>query len=450
LLVSYKNLTAQYYLDVPIIGQKNTQWCWAASMEMIDSFYLGTLTQGKLANKHQEFEAPDNTSDCEVPGCGTSPCNRAIDYFGRGDNIKPSFFDAIFNSFEYNSIEDIRTEKMDWINIKKEINACRPFILLLNKISPINIRGSSSSSFFYSNYNHALVSKGYYNYRNEDFSSQYILVNDPQNEPNTICDACEYLLPINIFRNNIKEFNSVLELVRFISPKDKDICNSCELLNNIDSINWISTIETSSYSDFFFARRDSFSNAILDSILTATVGGEILGELKYFDSDYLLEGLDEYVPSKKLKIVTATQTTPMLTVILEPFNNAAYWKVKSITKSSCTPHKLQIAMIPQESSLTDDDSDEESIILKRINNKIFFKEYTIIEYLPDYYIFYEVNYKGKKYLIPKNDYPKLSVKKEMPYKQKDIENTMRDVIDERLGRKKSCWFFRWIHKIFNK
>ena len=386
-------LSAQSYLNVPPIGQLNSRWCWAASMEMVTSFHGSTLTQCDFATRYYEFKKwrfQNMTNVISIPnGCcntpcnGTTPnslCNKTIYFSKRDGKVNLHYMDLIFSSFGYSSIEDVDTPWMTWGNIEKEIKACRPFMILLNKLDK-RVQPTM--------YNHVVVAKGYY----DTGVDKYVLVNDPQAGPAS-CSGCELLLPISIFSASTTDLNSALEVVRFIHPKDKDVCEDCGEPELISSNELVSIIEDENPDLFFGIENTTITNDELEGYRELIANDQEV----YFIDEILFSGSEAPVT-----ILIAAQTSPRIALWLQPVEDN--WKISGVTLEKCTPFV--------EEMMYRDSKTNEIVTLR-------YDEFDTVVFLPDNYTFYKVEIKGKIYLVPAEDYPGLPFKKGDLYKEKIV------------------------------
>lgn len=234
-------------LDVPIIGQKASSWCWAASMEMIIDYHQvnAGISQCLIAEKYvkqlNKFRSSPITttpsdSDClevceKLKGwkAGLFNTNLSYNFIGMKTKHKPAFYDIILSDLNYNSIEDFNL--LTWELYKEEINACRPIILMYSATETIDTKEES--------YAHAVVGKGYYSAGSVD----YFLINDPLR----ICDGREFLLNRVTLNGQVNYTASdsnigyvpipsdlkivrIKSMVHHISQKTSN-CNDCNLVN---------------------------------------------------------------------------------------------------------------------------------------------------------------------------------------------------------------------------
>lgn len=417
-LLFFSSVHSQHYLPVPLKGQESSLWCWASSMNMIFDFHAHPAVipaQCDLAMEYERYKYKKTNltalSGTFFNGCCSTPCYdegatasfvwppvtdncyKSIEYSKRAGNVTLQYFDLLFSHYDYTSAEDIVTPWMNWTNIKREIDACRPFIVLLNKVNTALA------------YNHAVVAKGY----EELDASQYILVNDP--EPDS-CRGCEYLLPISIFSAPTTQLNSALEVVRNIHPKDSSVCAPCDKRKSTEDHALIAAIKNNNGDPRFFnVGRPEISNDRIQTILK----GMQLGEDDYYGSIYTYTDLRV---EKQVLGLTAAKTEPPLSVFLEQSEENGSWTIQGITFGSCTPLTSQL------------------LISSPINNVPILLEngqFDIIEYVPDNFQFYRLEFRGQKYWTPVRNYPGLEFKKGVLYKEKEVTKFLQAGADQREG-----------------
>lgn len=430
------SLTAygQKYLDVPLIGQENSKWCWAASIQMIHRFHQGssaTILQCELADMLRTFElrkgkkppiSLSNPNTCCGHDCNdlesSTVCNsdKWIPYSKRDGKINYHYFDLINSSLGYNSMEDLETLSFDWEKIKQEINSCRPFAIFLSKIEPSRVP-----------YSHVVVAKGY-----QEFSSQkYVLVNDPQNksiEPG--CFGCEFLIPIDALTDATTSLNSSLQVAKSIFQKDSAECKTCDKSKPIDSDNLISEINKSIQASLLFdLSKISFSDIDLNQLLAVpNLGGPLYAK-------YLYNVLDSDNNFKELTAIVAIRAQPQIAVILE--KASGIHKIKEVTFNSCTAFREKITL-----SLNTSGGVENFLF----NNN----QYAVLEFLQGGYFFYQVNIKNKTYLSPIKTYAGLPFRANYLY-DKDLvikqinKNSSNELKDINIVTRKKCFLLNIFH-----
>lgn len=166
LLTSGMLMAQQKTIDVPLIKQIRSQWCWAACTEMIDSFYFKTRPSWQceyaLYYLDELYEIADHGLTCPI---SSGPCDE--NFFEKG-NVYFSFSAEYFgHRYEkllskiglYSSFETDPTMS----EIITEIESNRPLVAFI-KTSP-----ESYSA------NHLVVIKGYRIAQPDTF----LIINDP-------------------------------------------------------------------------------------------------------------------------------------------------------------------------------------------------------------------------------------------------------------------------------
>ena len=398
------------YLPIEPIGQKNSQWCWAASMHMIMDFHSNGVevpSQCDLAKRYDElFNTFENGYTPNPTDCCTlcEPCtsnqktyNRSIRYSKKEDDINMPFIDLIFSFFHYTSVEDVETQWMDMENIQKELESCRPFILLLGKLK-------ASSNYYY---NHAVVVKGYYK---DAQQNEWLLVNDP--ETKDVCVGEEILLPIDIMNDSTSSstnFNNAQAVVRFIHPKGQDICNCCRKILPAESNELIALLNTMALTP-------------LTSKSTISLKEDLpkLEEKYYMNSLTISDLAGKNLESLKVLIIQKEEKE--LAVTLEEVSEDE-WKIREISRVAHNPFKQKIKVpLPG----------------KRFNRRLSSAqgEFDIVEYLPDMQQFYRYRYSDKIYLSPVKDYAGIGKKGTM-YPEIEILNILKNNNDKELNNLKT-------------
>jgi len=428
----YNPLVSQY-LDIAPIGQKHTNWCWAACMEMVDQFHnAGSAhTQCDFAHHYQDLFIRKNDLSVTITSarfneCCDTPCesfngfvpfplipidcNKTIQFSKRDISLDVHYYDMLFSDFGYTSVEDINTVWMDWTQVRREIDACRPFIILLNKVVTEEP------------YNHAVVAKGYY----DQSGAQYVLVNDPQSRT-VACAGCEYLLPLSIFSAPVSDLNSAYEVVRNIYPKDSIPCDTCTEIFPIDEHPLIQVLDDETNGDLFSWRgQTEISNAELLDLLKPYRNGE----QNYFQNVFTSEDVRGNV-LKRWRAVVSVNTTPQIALLLEK-TAEGNWKIQGITDAACTPFVQQINIVG-----VDPEVDVE-----------------VVEYMPDLYQFYRVRVNQAPLLSPVRTYEELELKKNELYTENRVTKQLQRIVKERQrneelllkGREKYCFLFRLFRK----
>lgn len=114
LFAGVSDLSAQgNYLNVPLVTQEHSQWCWDASSLCIIKYKGGNTSQCTIAN--YAF----NRSDC----CGNS-------YFNWYHSCnQPNTTSAMVSVLSAWGVSASSTGSLSWSSIQSQINANRPFII---------------------------------------------------------------------------------------------------------------------------------------------------------------------------------------------------------------------------------------------------------------------------------------------------------------------------------
>lgn len=417
-IISIGTTFTQKYLDVQLIGQQNTQWCWAASAEMVMDFHGTAIMQCSLSEQLRLIKG-DPTLVCCGINCQSGLCNNNIPFSRRGGAVHPQYFDMIFANNTYYSFEDVNTQLMDGQAIRTHIDACQPFLVFLNKLN---------TTVYHTFYNHVVTIKGY----TELVDTLFVLANDPQRGSfSANCDGCEFLLPSYIFSRPTQELNSALEMVTSIYPQGEPPCDTtCQSF--VETTPLIEAVDDN--PDLFQLLADYSTGGVLtnsdyNNMLNDTRAAFCQNNWQYYfmgqTGVHLIKGLVAY------------QATPPLTILFEQANST--WSIKGITFAACTPVVCSLAR-PIANSPTQD-----SIVMDA--NGI-----EIVEFLPEFHQFYRVEYKGATYMSPVSIHQmKDSPFKEAFYPERKVLQYMRDLEksweEEETGKKVKCeWFrrlFRW-------
>jgi len=125
-------------LSVPMLYQQQNQWCWAASCQMILSYYGTSSTQCSMANWC--FGQSTCCNNVIWPNGTGSSCNQANWIFGQSGDMEDVLiaWGAIYGTGSYAALP--------WVIFQSEIDAGHPFVI-----------GFS----WYGGGGHALVGRGY-------------------------------------------------------------------------------------------------------------------------------------------------------------------------------------------------------------------------------------------------------------------------------------------------
>ena len=212
-------------LNVPLISQEASKWCWAASMEMIIKFNdpSSTATQCNFAQKYFRLDNPN--CDCALMGCpsNTTTCTSTPSSCNRGMDLMVNYttkYAKIFNLFGYYAIQ-VNTP-MSFDEVKTQINSCMPFTLTVSGYNS----GVSSSQV------HVLVAKGYHSGNEKN----WVIINDPLLDCRFTPSSCvhtglvalRYPLVNRITGTTVNAFN---ESVHHIQKIGNPICPNCPSSN---------------------------------------------------------------------------------------------------------------------------------------------------------------------------------------------------------------------------
>lgn len=402
---------SQNSLNLLPIGQKKSNWCWAASMEMVMSYHNNTKGQCVLAHELQVLQVlgygPGTSGTpgiCCYNNCDPDPldysnlnCNSTIPFSKRDGDLNIQYTDKLFARNKYHSVESVHTEIMDYDAVKKEILACRPFLIFINKLD---------TSIKDIPYYHTVVGKG----NTEFLNDQFVLVNDPQKPKKVLstpspptCEGCEVLLPIEIFSADVREFNSALEVVRFIRPIDQDVCKDCSSKETLHPAELLTAISDNA-SIISVIPSTQMDVTVFSDLLAAEVEGQKIFEAP---NTFSPQGVSTYGNFMNITLVVTRQTTPALAFYFEEINNQQV--LKSITTEDCSPYVEGI-----QASLVSAESEVQYFSAEDIQ---------IIEFVQGDLVFYRVQFKDSSYLIPTQNY--FELKKGIMYREKLVVRKLR-------------------------
>ena len=335
-------------LNVPLVEQADSKWCWSASLEMLFKFHCkpkDTL-QCHITSTHFRIKpVPVNRiCNCSTCGHGNLNCSQALldsDILRLLNNYK-------FNSWRINSPLTIK-----WDTVKLKIDKLRPFIIS-------HVMGNCNST-------HYLVAKGYC----EKSTCNFVLVNDP-----SIC----------------KSQNIVA--VRFNSSTSFKIC-SATLDNLTTSSNVTHAVNLSSNTCANILNCD-----IPDIRLPLPTGLQIRSSANkiVLDSSYASINV-EYVKIQNNKIVKVNKE-PIKDIITGNVLDSANYVINRVTKVGSV-WETQIVLRGKYKGVFDLDKTLEPIVT--IDSKTFTLDrglYKKVVLLPDYEDYIQFKYDKQIYFYP--------------------------------------------------
>jgi len=171
-----QGVSAQTYLNVPLISQKQSNWCWAASIEMIMKYhnFNSRITQCDILEIYQ-LKAGRGTCNFSTCDCDNlNVCNAPIELLNDA-NAPTENLEKILDDLQYNVT--LTPNSLEWNNIKSQIDQCQPIIVFVVRG---NLRATEGGQ-------HTLVIDGYL----ERDCEHYLLIKDPWETCNT---GCSYAL----------------------------------------------------------------------------------------------------------------------------------------------------------------------------------------------------------------------------------------------------------------
>lgn len=382
-------------LDVPPIGQKNSTWCWATSMEMVLAYHdyaTDANTQYDLVSDYLRLKTPgtnvNNTTYCNSPNV-FSPSN-TIPSNDRNFNkiTEPQFVDLLYNQRIFFSIQSPFTDLIKASSVSDELNNCQPFILFLSRL--LNTENDISGRL---PFEHSIVVKGKYLHLATD--DTYLLANDPLNTPR--CLGCEVLHPINILQDPVSIPYSALHSIRHIYPMvNQDSCTSC-----FDKIKNAS-------SDLLISINTTENQTILDSTNNGTMTYSAYSFFianGYGDNNASFVGISTNgfsIINNPFKVLTSSDLAYYL---IPDLINGGYL-LRRVVNKSCTPFiGKTLRFVPQGSDTSLDFGPG---------------DYGMTEFLPSAQQYYRVIYKEEPYLSPIHPYPGLKFKVGVLYPEKEV------------------------------
>ncbi|MBO0950289.1 C39 family peptidase [Fibrella forsythiae] len=178
---------------VPLIPQKASLLCWAASMQMITRYHGQERTQCQLRVEASTYWQTQNSAAATPPANFTPVCESLVcapDEFDQlqigttgnwnNDLYQPSQFLPIFAQIGFASAETYTP--LSWTALKGEIDHCRPLISIISEGNSIDRN------------THAVVTTGYVQLTGfvKGLPVRWLLINDPLGPAN--CEAETYLL----------------------------------------------------------------------------------------------------------------------------------------------------------------------------------------------------------------------------------------------------------------
>ncbi len=477
LLVGFSSGFAQArQMKVTQIGQNKDRWCWAASIEMVMKFHQPSslITQCQIARTYMVDIRRNNNgiNCCSTCNCACSTvnpssdipnCNITID-FARETSVSPirvetvgGYFDLLFSMNNYHSMEKINrtARRIQWNEIKAEINACRPFIAVI-KPDPSSENKPSSD--------HVIVAKGYYDIPKNGLDRRYIITSDPWE----ICPGNESLFPYEVFNVSAGGtgvtyqfpadsygIHHVWSIVHNIYPYDTDACISCNTLDQIYTPNpdgtpsYESEVSPEILDDIENNRTttDRDPNTITDLIAIATSNAEavvgfdknvledqeynrFVSRENYYDANiyYIIPeklnrkflGIFRCPPKKISKAIDTKQEVKEIVSgevspdIVSTFQKTTdkRWALRKISN---------VTSLKKELSVTINKKNTTSLLSNEIPDAT---RYDVIRHPTLHYEFYsfQVTEGNSKttYLSPVKSYPKLSAEAGTAYPEKEI------------------------------
>ena len=192
-------------LDVPLYGQQNNSWCWAASIQMVLKSYNVLYSQQSIVNKYNRLNGFTQKLGCY--GCSSNPC--ILDNFEtlpcsnpeselvskeRDRCINPNSFTNLISAHSFTMNWNLDCVNYSFNYYSNKIDKGNPIITFIQH--HLNSKDASEKGF-----NHAIVVIGYF----ISNSKKYLIVNDPWK----LCGGCTYAYDYESFKCN---FSYNLEL----------------------------------------------------------------------------------------------------------------------------------------------------------------------------------------------------------------------------------------------
>jgi hypothetical protein len=510
LMVWCSDSFAQYkrrQMFVPYRSQQTGKWCWAASMKMIMDFHnpkdSAKFTQCDLVKRLVKFTRPDtDTSSTVLPCCtscssicpsSTGNCESPLNKRGvlctsefMGSNpAHADNYDLIFSSYGYSSIQKINwsTQPMSWLEVKQQIDDCRPFIINIEATAVEGATGALDG-------NHALVVVGYEQLSGPNNPGNGVIAYDPWQ---ACCGKNQVFFPYDIFtpssRTSTAEgrtyfVNRVLSTVQCIGRDTLFVnglsnCQTCDFLSSPDVYNgnsYFTESNSRSLTDITTLRGNNIiqpvsftarnnENPPIDSTSLLDVlrqkGREIIGYTindsnksfgidsstyenilrtpGYYDApvqyisanlvnrSYFLACL--FPPRKLSKVVlTGYQVVDVVsgnvdTNLVSTLQKAedGSWMLRRIATYTSIDTNLNVRINESERSV------KLSNTRKQVNPQDV-KKYTLIKYVPEQYEFFGFKLDSTSrttYLAPAENYSELGLSKHVAYREQQVIRTLR-------------------------
>lgn len=390
-------------VDTPI-GQQKNRWCWAASMQMVSKFHCVDIEQCSLAEKY--INLITNSTD-PISNCCANYCildgergiegNEPLQTF---NGANQQYFDILFSKNGFNSIED--TISMKWDEVKRQINNCRPYIVVLKR-NMANDKGELINTI------HAVVVVNYL----ETASQNYVMLYDPWRP----CEGCIELLPypylVWVERESTAGYESgIVETVHDIHLRTDTSCSSCgkTKIPSIDNAvaldrNKLSTLNNNSSSRILDSLRANPSNFVTP--IRKISYNKIR---KAFD----LNNFDKVTENRKIYQITTTNQDKSAKYNVRVRNNRLEIEEVTYCDYFQTEPSLSLAVNNQVQNVK---------LSNRINAGGINYEYVEYEYL--FYGFYRFTINNAVYLSPIQTYTNFYGQNEgiiqgKAYKESDI------------------------------
>jgi|GEM_PF-1682099 hypothetical protein len=495
---------------VPYRSQQTGKWCWAASIKMIMDFHnpaaASTFTQCDLvkqflkmttATAHSTINAitccvqcNNSAAPCPTNNTCTSPNQIPFSettMSSTAESTRPAVYDAydlVFSYYNYSSIQKINwsTQPMSWLEVKQQIDDCRPFIINVETRPAAGSRAIGD---------HALVVTGYEQKSPVNPSVNGIFTNDPWKP---CCgDQEEAYYPYNVFTrlnstgittpegDSTYFINRVVSTVQSIRPDTlftaHDNCKSCPFLastiypttafSSEDTVEALASINTTRGTGIATPAKFSMQNLNTPpeepknlSDLLKQRGRDVIGYKKgtegnkpftvdstayerilrleptYYDApvqylsaqrinrSYFLACL--FPPRKLSKVVLSgyevidVVSGKVDTNLVSTFQRVpgGPWELRKIATYTSIDSAIQVSF--NNSNLT--------ARLSNARANTVAKKYTLIKYFPEQYEFFSFKIDSTDrttYLVPAENYPELELGKHIAYREQQVIRTLR-------------------------